>query len=239
MDVIQKDNQEFIHFWYIYWGHMSVCSASQYCCFSECHCAWSTSCWGRTLGYKGHQLFLRPVGSAGRCCGMAGPGSSLGGAVAVSPVTPVCAATPGAAEPVQDPTHPRKLPEPFRLPLEQLGRWKSSKFQGAYLGDQKTNLEAGVSLMLSSKVMSMKILPDSQTKLLISLIHVLKCFHIAWFPFKSTFSQSPVHHNIKNQFATWLRLLSIFQVFGGQKREFGETWYFRGYQTLFFEWEAS
>lgn len=184
---------------------MSVCSASQYCCFSECHCALEHQLLRQNPWLQRAPVIPEASGQLrGGAVGWRGPGSSLGGAVAVSPVPchPCMCCHPGAAEPLRDPTHPRKPPEPFRLPLEQLGRWKSSKFQGAYLGDQKTNLEAGVSLMLSSKVMSMKILPDSQTKVLISLIHVLKCFHIAWFPFKSTFSQSPIHHNIKNQFAT-------------------------------------
>lgn len=43
-----------------------------------------------------------------------------------------------------------------------------------HLNDQETDLEAGLSVILSS----MKILPYSQTKVLISPTLVVKCFHI-------------------------------------------------------------
>lgn len=50
----------------------------------------------------------------------------------------------------------------------------------------------------SQQVTSVKILPDSQTKfVLISQIHNLKCFQIVGFSFKSSLSQSSIHHNIR------------------------------------------
>lgn len=59
--------------------------------------------------------------------------------------------------------------------------------------------------------MPVKIFPDSQTKfVLISQIHVLRCVHIVVFAFKSTFPQSPIRHNIRNQYVMWLRLLVCF-----------------------------
>lgn len=78
----------------------------------------------------------------GWCWGVEGPGSS--GRVPHRPCHLLCLLA------LQGHRHPGKSSETLHLPLEQLGSWKTFKFQGAYLNDWKADLEAGVSIILSS-----------------------------------------------------------------------------------------